>query len=95
MAGNGAEVIDAGPQVAEIDSGKVSAMMDAHWEESKDNTDQVREGGTVGGVRKSVNDVLCGGVGTGVRMVAPPEKPSKKGPGGECGGTHSQKLSIQ
>ena len=95
MDGDGAEVTDAGPQVAEIDAGMVAATMNAHGEESKDNTDQVREGVTVGGARKSINDVLCAGMGTGVRKVALPEKPSKKGQGGECGGTHSQKLSIQ
>ena len=148
---DGEKVTDAGPQVAEIDAGEVAAMMDAQGEESKDNSDQVREGAvanikangsapmlfvsnvcegvsdegkkvrklfnandtetaealneaagstlaeptrTVGGVRKSINDVLCRGMGSGVGKVALPEKPSKKGPREECGGTHSQKLSI-
>jgi hypothetical protein len=117
---DGEEVADAGPQVAQIDAGKVAAMMDAQGEESKDNSDQGKKvrklfnandtetaealneaagstlaepTRTVGGVRKSINDVLCGGMRSGVGKVALPEKPSKKGPGEECGGTHSQKLS--
>ena len=117
---DGEEVTDAGPQVAEIDAGKVAAMMDAQGEESKDNSNQGKKvrklfnandtetaealneaagstlaepTRTVGGVRKSINDVLCGGMRSGVGKVALPEKPSKKGPGEECGCTHSQKLS--